>query len=202
VLLAFVAALGEHGRAAPAAGHVLLGAFGGFALPLLVFVIVGAALGGQGLARAGRALTAFGESPVATAMSVLLVSVGVSMLSSGALSAAVAGIAHGPSDPPRLTDAMTSGWIGGLAGAAYAAYFGFGAAILRNGAGRAILLAADWVLGGEGSGAIFTPRAHLRSLFGGAAPLDVPQRASVALLIVLIFVYACAALLLARRARV
>jgi hypothetical protein len=198
-LLALVAAAVEHARAAPAAGHVLLGAFGAIALPLLVFAIAGAALGGQGLARASQPLVFFGANPLAVAAETLLVVVGVSLVACGLLSAIVAVVAHGPSDPPSLRDAFTSAWVGALAGAAYAAYFGFGAALFKNGAGRAMLLAIDWLIGGSGASALLTPRAHLRSLFGGTAPLALSQRASAAVLVALLVVYALLAVLLARR---
>jgi hypothetical protein len=201
MLVALVAALVELGRAAPAAGHVLLGAFGAIALPLLVFAIVGATLAGQGLARASRPLVSFGASPVAVAGETLLVCVATSLVACGLLSALVALVAHGPDDPPALRDALTSAWIGALAGAAYAAYFGLGAAILKNGAGRAILLAVDFVIGGTSASGLLVPRALVRSLFGGAAPLDLSQRASAGLLVALIVVYVLLALLLMRRAR-
>jgi hypothetical protein len=144
---------------------------------------------------------AFGANPIAVAAETLLVCVGTSLVLSGLLSALVALVAHGPSDPPTLRDAFTSAWIGALAGGAYATYFALGAAIFKSGAGRAMLLAIDWIVDGHSASALLTPRAHLRSLFGGAGPLDLSQGASVGVLLALLVVYALCALILARRAR-
>ena len=198
-LLALVGALVEHAHPARTAAHVLLGTFGAIALPLLVFVLVGAALAGQGLGRAGRPLVAFGESAAVAAGATILVCVGVATALSGILSGLVASLAHGAGDPPLVSDVLTSAWVGALAGATYAAYFGFGAAILRNGAGRVVVLGLDWVLGGDSASGVLTPRAHLRSLFGGTAPLGMSQRASTIALVLLLAVYAWLAIALARR---
>src|SRR6476646_3094641 len=108
--LAIAAALAERARSWPAAGHVLLGAFGAFALPLLVYVVVGAAVAGSGLARSARPLLALGADPVRVAGATLLVAGAVSGLGCAALSAAVDAIAHGPGDPPLVRDALTSAW--------------------------------------------------------------------------------------------
>jgi hypothetical protein len=201
-LLAIVAALAERARAWPAAGHVLLGAFGAIALPLLVYSVVGAALGGQGLSRAGRPLMAFGASPTRIAASTLAVTMLVSTFLCAVLSSIVAALAHGPSDPPLIRDLWTSAWVGGLGGASYAAFFVFGSALLKNGIGRGILLAIDWIFGsGAGTSAIVTPRAHLQSLFGGPPAFDLSQRASTTMLLLCAAFFSVATLLLARRHR-
>jgi hypothetical protein len=201
--LAIVAALAERSAASPAAGHVLLGTFGAIVLPLLVYVLVGAALAGQGVARAVRPVVAFGGDPTRAAASALLVAAAASAVACAILSALVAALAHGPSDPPLASDAITSAWIGALAGLAYAAWFTLGAAIARSGIGRAIFLGVDWLLGvGTGAGAALTARGHVRNLLGGAPPLDFSQRASTVALVVLALAFAGGALLLALRARV
>src|SRR5262245_4414445 len=70
--IAFLAAFAERARASShAADHALLGTFGGIALPLLAYAIVGAAVGGDGLSRSTRALTAFGAPPVRVAASAI-----------------------------------------------------------------------------------------------------------------------------------
>lgn len=202
LLLALGAAILERRTGAPAAGHVLLGTFGAVALPLLVFAIVGATVAGVGLGRAGRSLVAFGADPLRVALGTLLFAAAVSAVACGLASATIAAIAHGRDDPPLVGDALTSARVGALAGLAYAAYFALGAALFRSGVGRGVLLAADWLLGdGAGPLALATPRAHLRSLFGGPAAFDLSQRASTAALVALALVFSALALVLARRRR-
>jgi hypothetical protein len=200
IALALAGAAAERTRAWPAASHVLLGALGAFALPLFVYVIVGATMAGQGLARAARPLVAFGADPVGVAAATLAVSAVTSAVVGGALSAAVAVIAHGPSDPPLARDALTAAWIGALGGLAYAAFFTCGAALVRGGSGRVALLFVDWIFGaGSDLGGALTPRAHLRSLLGGAPVFELSQRASALCLVALAAVSAALTLLLARR---
>ncbi len=202
LVVAVGAAFVERSRGWPAAGHVLLGAFGAIALPLLVYAIVGAILAGAGFGRAGRSLVAFGADPLRVALHTLAVAAVMSVVVCGAAAATVAIVAHGQDDPPVLLDALTSAKVGALAGLAYAAMFGFGAAIFRSGIGRGVLLAVDWILGdGSGVAALLTPRAHLRSLFGGAPALELSQRASALALVAIAVVFGAFALLLARRQR-
>jgi hypothetical protein len=201
-LVSLVAAVAERRASAPAAGHVLLGVFGSIALPLLVYVVVGATVAGQGVLRASRPLVAVGGDPMRVAAATILVAAAVSALLGALLSPLVAAIAHGPSDPSLARDLPTTAWIGALAGATYAAWFALGAATTRSGVGRGALLAVDWILGvGTGAGAVLTPRAHLRNLLGGAPPLDLSQRASTAALVFLAFAFVVAALTFARRTR-
>jgi hypothetical protein len=98
----------------------------------------------------------------------------------------VALVAHGAADPPVARDALISGYVGGLGGATYASWFSLGAGFGRRGGGRLVALLVDWLFGVSGGTlALFAPRAHLRSLLGGAPPLDWSQRWSVAALAVL-----------------
>jgi hypothetical protein len=200
--LALGAAIVERSRGWHSAGHVLLGAFGAIALPLLVFTIVGATLAGAGFGRAGRPLVAFGADPLRVAMGTLAVAAIASVVLSGLASAVVAAVAHGADDPPLFRDVLTSAKVGGLAALAYAAFFALGAALFRSGIGRGALLAADWIFGdGTGAGSLLTPRAHLRSLFGGPPAFELSQRASTVALVVLALVFGALALVLARRQR-
>ena len=87
-------------------------------------------------------------------------------------------------------DALTSGWIGALGGAAYVAWFSLGSMWGKAGRGRLFLLAVDWVLGATTSAvAVPWPRAHLRSLLGGDLVVGLPAWQSSALLVVLACLY-------------
>jgi hypothetical protein len=172
--------------AAHAADHVLIGTYGALILPLLAYAIVGAALGARSLSAAGAPLVAFGAAPRRVAATHLVVAIGACAVPCAVLAAAVAIIAHGPGDPPLLRDAFTSAYAGALGGAAYAAWFGLGASFGARGGGRAVLLAADWLLDGLGGFvAVVTPRAHLRNLLGGVPPVDLSERASAVALLAL-----------------
>ena len=109
---------------------------------------------------------------------VALLAAGLSLACAGvALSLAYQGL------PGLLEDLLVSSWIAALGAAAYVAWFVLGASFLRHGRGRWLVLAADFAIGG-GSGvlAVCWPRGHLRSLAGGQAVLELPQRTSSVLL--------------------
>jgi hypothetical protein len=196
------ALIARHSDASRPADLALLGAYGAIALPLLSYVVVAGALGGEGLARSGRALVAFGASPVRVALASLLVAAVASALLGAALGASVAAIAHGPADPPLARDLAATAYAGALGGAAYAAYFGFGASFGARGGGRAALLVVDLLIGsGHGVLAFVTPRANVASLLGGDGPLGASGRASAIALGAQMVVFAALALLRARRQR-
>lgn len=199
--LAVVAAYVTRGRgSAHGADHVLLGAFGGIALPLLVYGVVSATLGGDGLARSGASLVAFGAPPARVATVSVLVTALASAVLGAALAAAVAFVAHGSGDPPVVRDILTSAWIGGLGGAAYAAMFTLGACFGKRGAGRSAVLVVDWIFGsGYGALSCFFPRAHVRNLLGGDPSLELTQGASAMMLGGLVVVYAALAVVRASR---
>lgn len=185
IALAVVAAiLTRQSESAHGADHVLLGAYGALALPLFVYAIVAATLGGDGLARACTALVAFGASPARVALASIGVAVVTSAILGALLAVTVAACAHGGSDPPLVRDLATSAWIGALGAAAYAAYFSFGASFGARGGGRSVALIVDWIFGaGGGVTALLFPRAHLRNLLGGTASLDMSQRGAVVALL-------------------
>jgi len=161
--------------------------------------VVGAALGGDGLARSTRALAAFGASPPRVALHSLAVAVAVTSLLAAVLGALVAILAHGASDPPIARDALSSAWIAALGGASYTALFTLGASFGKRGIGRPIALAVDWVFGAsDGYAGLLTPRAHLRSLLGGSAVLEMSGRMSAIALVVLALAFGAIAM---RRAR-
>lgn len=184
------------------ADRALLGVFGSIALPLVAYAVVGGALGGDGLRRAGRPLVALGAPPARAAFAAVVVTMFLTALIGAALGALIAVLAHAPDDPPLVMDALTSAWTSALGGAAYAALFCFGASISARGAGRGVLLAVDWIVGsGSGAGAFLFPRAHLRNLHGGDGPLAVPQWGSSVSLCLIAAACAALACLLARRDR-
>jgi hypothetical protein len=200
VLALGAAAMGRMHATAHGADHVLLGAYGAIALPLLVYGVVSTALGNEGLARSGVSLVALGAAPSRVARATWLVTVGAGAILGGLLGAGVAALGHGASDPPLAVDAARSLEIGALGGAAYASFFLLGASFGARGLGRSILLVVDWVLGvGKGSGAMLVPRSHLHNLLGGGSRLDLSQRASFIALAFLTL--ACGVLAVSRATR-
>lgn len=168
------------------ASRVLIGIYGGLALPLMTYALVGTALGRRSLTASTRQLAVFGAPPSRTAATTIAIAMATCAATSALLAAVLAVVAHGSADPPPARDALVSAYAGGLGGAAYAAWFGLGAAFGRRGGGRTVLLVADWILGvTRGAGALPTPRAHLRNLLGGAPPMNLPERASACALVLL-----------------
>ena len=198
--LAFAFAMAAHKRGSThGADHVLIDTYGSLALPLLSYVIVGAALASQSLRSSTAPLVAFGAQPMRAAAAAIAVAAASCALVGALVAAGVAVIAHGVADPPRWHDAAASAYVGALGGAAYAAWFSLGASFGRRGGGRVLLLIVDWVLGATGgAGALATPRGHVRNLLGGAAPMDLSQRTSAAALLLLAITWAALA---TRRAR-
>lgn len=187
-------------RGAPhGADDVLVEACGALVLPLLAYTLVGAALGARSMAGSTSALASFGASRARAAAVTVGVATAASALAGALLAATVALVAHGTADPPIARDALVSGYVGALGGAAYACWFSLGAWFGRRGGGRLVALLVDWVLGaGGGIGALLAPRAHLRSLLGGAPPMDLSQRASAVALAILALACALGAVSRAR----
>ena len=182
------------------ADHVLVEAYGALVLPLLTYTLVGAVLGPRSLAASTAQLVRFGASPGRVAAVTVGVAVLAGVVVGAVLASAVALLAHGSSDPPVARDALESAYAGALGGGAYTAWFALGACFGKRGGGRTLLLVVDWVLGlGRGPVAVVTLRAHLRSLFGGTAPMDWSGRASAAALVVIAIV--CVAVAVRRASR-
>jgi hypothetical protein len=200
VCAALAVAARAHGSA-DAADHLLIGVFGGYALPLLAYALVGTAIGSRSLAASGAPLTAFGASPVRVAVVTVLVAIAATAVASAIVAASVALLAHGPGDPPLARDALASAYAGCLGGVAYASLFSLGATFGKRGGGRATLLVIDWFLGGTDGLSLPLPRGHVRNVLGGAAPLEWSQRASASALAVLAVAYAVAAVIRAARRR-
>lgn len=173
------------------ADHALLGAYGPVALPLLVYGVVAATLGGDGLPRACAPLVAFGAPPARVALASIGVAILASAIAGALLAVGVAATAHGASDPPLGRDLANSAWIGALGASAYASFFSFGATFGARGGGRSVALVVDWIFGASGGAlALVFPRAHLRNLLGGAAALDVSQRGAIVALALMTLLFA------------
>jgi len=201
-LFAFAAALLlRRGSPSGSASEALQSVFGALALPLLAYAVVGAALGGDGLARGARSLVAFGASPTRASLAEVLVAAAASAVLASIVGVLVAVFAHGPSDPPLARDALTTAWIAALGGAAYASFFALGASFGKRGGGRAWFLVLDWVFGAShGIVGIVTPRAHVRSLLGGDAVASCSNAESSVMLVVLAVAFTSAAVARTRKA--
>jgi hypothetical protein len=181
------------------ADRVLIGPFGSLVLPLLAYSVVGTVLGARAFATSVAPLVALGASPGRATLAAVGVSVVACAILGAVLGGAIALVAHGSGDPPSWPDAAASAYAAGLGGAAYAAWFAWGASMAFGGYGRPLLLVVDAIFGaGDGATACFSPRAHLRNLLGGASPMELPQRVSALALVAL--VVTCA-LLAGRRAQ-
>jgi hypothetical protein len=204
-VLAVAFALAARSRgSAHGADHALVGAYGALVLPLLVYAVVGAVLGGaaRSLATSTAPVVAFGASPARAAAVTIGVAAAVSTLAGAALAALVSAIAHGEGDPPVVLDALASAYAGALGGGAYAAWFALGSAVGARGTGRTAMLVADWLLGaGSGVASLATPRGHTRNLLGGVPPMGWSGRASTIALVAIALGCAALAVWRSRRTR-
>jgi hypothetical protein len=161
------------------ADRAILGVFGPFVLPLLAYGIVAATFNGQRVGTAGAPLRAYGADGGQVAMMSAVVAMAATALLGAILAPALVLLGHGPFDPPLAHDALTSAWIGALAGAAYASFFTLGACFGAKGGGRGAFLFVNWVFGaGKGASALIVPYGHVRSLLGGDPVLALSQRGS------------------------
>jgi hypothetical protein len=169
-----------------AADHALLGAFAPLVLPLLTYVLAGAVIGARSLSLSAAPMVALGARPTQATAATMSVAIAACALSSGLLAIVVDVVAHASADPPLGRDAVACAYAGGLGGGVYASWFALGASFGKRGVGRPVLLVLDWVLGaGDGPTALVTPRAHIRNLLGGSAPLQLSERTSALALVVL-----------------
>jgi hypothetical protein len=76
-----------------------------------------------------------------------------------------------------LRDALLTAYAGALGGVAYGCVFV--AASRLGGWGAAFWLIVDWLLGAaSGAQSLAVPRAHVRNLLGGMAPMGIAERTS------------------------
>lgn len=183
-----------------AADRALSGGAFGVALPLLCYFLVSRACAGRGLREAVNPLARHGSNRHGLVLGLAT----LPALLAGAFAAAsgvvVVALTRGAGDALLLRDAATSFWIGGVAGVAYCAAFVGASAVGANGQGRAWLLGADFLLGaGSSFLALPWPKSHVRNLLGGAPVLELPQPASLALLLGTSFAFLWLGALRARR---
>jgi len=196
------AAMARSAATGHGADHALLGMYSVISLPFLASAVLSGVLGRDGLGRSGLVFANFGASPARVALFSVIVAILASSLVGGGLGAVVDALAHGPLDPPLAHDLPRAFSGGALGGAAYAAFFAYGASFGARGFGRSLFLILDWIFGaGTSTSSVFTPRAHVRALLGGAAPLDVSSRASYAVLAVMVIAFTLLATRRASRAR-
>jgi hypothetical protein len=173
-----------------AADATLTGAVFGWTIPLLAYAAVArVALYGRLDDSAEPFARHGGDRRAVVSGFVLMTAARVAVVSALLSALAVLVASVGEVAEIRM-DALTSGWIGALGGAAYVAWFSLGSMWGKAGRGRLFLLAVDWVLGATTSAvAVPWPRAHLRSLLGGDLVVGLPAWQSSALLVVLACLY-------------
>lgn len=178
-----------HGRVG-AADRALVGGAFGIALPLLTYFLVSRAAAGTSLREAVSPLARHGLSRRSLSVGLTLppaLVAGVFAALSGVL---VVAVTRGLGDPRLGMDALTSFWIGLVAGPAYVAAFTGASALGRAGRGRIWLLLADFVLGAGDSFLAFPwPKAHVRNLLGGSATLELSQLAALLALLGMSFAF-------------
>ena len=168
-------------------------------IPLVTFALAAEASDRDHLRDAAWPAARFGLGRGAVALGLTAASL-LATAAAGALLAVIAVIAaHTPAAPPLARDALTSAWIGALAGAAYGGWYALGGTFLRRGQGRLAPLLADLFLGGStGLLGALLPRGNALNLIGGPAPLHLAQPSSAWILAATALALALAAALRAR----
>jgi hypothetical protein len=177
--LVVVAALVERREGSAGAVDRTLGATFALVLPLVSFAVAAEATGRGNLRDAVWPAARYGVARRDVALGTVFAGAAASAVL-GALFAVLAVLAaQGAGNPPVVRDVFTSAWIAGLTGAAYAAWFAFGATFGRRGGGRWVPLVLDFVVGGSaGALAAALPRGHAANLLGGAGPMGLGQAES------------------------
>lgn len=158
-------------------------------IPLYCFAIAARACQRTGLRDAAWSVARFGAARRDVALGIVIALVLVSAASGVLLSMAAVVSAHGAASRPLALELFTSGWIGGLVAAAYAAWFAFGSAFFDRGRGRWVPLVLDFLFGsGTGVFAAIIPRSHARGLLGEAGPTGFSQPQNCMALVVMLIV--------------
>jgi hypothetical protein len=164
-----------------AASRVLEGSIFAYVVPLVVLLGSAHVLGRSRLDGASSALARFGASRRSVAFGLTLATMVLTAALSAVVAATAAAIAHDPTAPPPLRDALTTAWIAGLAACAYSGLFAFGSTFGRRGGGRLVCFLCDWLVGSSGTAAaLIFPRGHADNLLGAVAPLSIGQTVSTA----------------------
>lgn len=180
----FAACIGfiERQSSSYAAADRALGAVVRLAVPLSAFAVVAICTGRRRLDEAVWCVARFGLSRRSVTLGLVGAAAAVSATLAVLLVVVTLLSAYGLSGV-SWADVGTSVWIAALGGAAYAAWLGLGASFMRAGRGRWLALLGDFLLGASvGPAGLPWPRAHLRSLLGGEAVMDLPQTSSSAVL--------------------
>jgi len=182
-VVVFVALLERHTGPLAAADRTLTGAVFGVAVPLLTYAAFEAALGGQRLDVAVRAIARHGGNRRKAIVGSCATLGGVLAASTIALATVALLAAYSPSDPRLFADLASTTWIAALAGLAYAAWFALASTFGASGGGRKWLLGLDWIFGASsGPLALPWPRGHVRNLLGGTPVLDMQPGQAVLVL--------------------
>jgi hypothetical protein len=183
-----------------AADRALTGVALGLVLPLLSHGTVARALAGRHFETSLSELARFGGNRRVIALGVGMALALVLAISGALVAAAAVVVVRAPADPALAKDLVTSTWIGALAGASYAAWFGLGSTIGRAGGGRTALLIIDFIAGASaGLSAMFWPRGHIRNLLGGEPVWAMPQWSATLALLLLTAAYFALSLWRVRR---
>ena len=159
-----------------AADRALSGGAFGVALPLLCYFLVGRACAGSSSTDAVAPLARHGLDRFGLTLGLAVPPALGAAVFAALSSLLVVLVTRGSNDGRLLADALTSIWIGLVAGPAYVAAFVGASAYGRGGRGRSWLLAADFVLGAGDSVLAFPwPKAHVRNLLGGSPALELSQ---------------------------
>ncbi|RYZ06933.1 MAG: hypothetical protein EOO73_14190 [Myxococcales bacterium] len=173
-----------------AADRALSGGAFGIALPLLSYFLVSRVCAGGNLREAVMPLARHGLDRRQLALGLAVPPALVAAAFAALGSVLVVCVARGFADPELAKDALTSLWIGLIAGPAYVAAFLGASALGRAGRGRSWLLLADFVLGAGTSFVAFPwPKAHVRNLLGGSATLDLSQLVALIALLGMSFAF-------------
>jgi hypothetical protein len=179
---------------ADAADVAFAGAVVGVCVPLLAFAMVARACRYGRLDDAVFAAGRDGASRRGAALGIAALVTARVMFVAASLGALVAVVAN-PTYREGFFDAMHAAVIGGLTGAAYAALFALGSLFGRFGSGRVWVFVMDVILGHGSLGiAVFWPRAHVRSLLGGAHVLGIAAWQSGTALVLLAIAYFAASI--------
>jgi hypothetical protein len=179
-------ALVERGASSLQAPDRALGVVLRLVLPLVAFALGSLATARQRLDDATWPIARLGAPRAQVALGLMAVTCAVTAVVGVASSMVALVVAYGRL-PGLAADLAVSAWIAGLGAAAYVAWFSFGGCFFRRGRGRWFVLVLDFTFGG-GAGALAAmwPRAHLRSLAGGEAVLDLSQANSSVLLVAIV----------------
>jgi hypothetical protein len=163
-----------------AADRALSGGAFGVALPLMGYFLVSRVCVGATSKDAVAPLARHGMDRYALTLGLTLPPALLAAVFAALSSLLVVLVTRGSGDARLLTDALTSLWIGLVAGVAYVVAFMGASAYGRGGRGRSWLLAADFVLGAGDSFLAFPwPKAHIRNLLGGSTALQLSQQGAL-----------------------